>query len=34
MKLKNVVYFNEEAECACAAASEVLDMFEGLLAKL
>ncbi|XP_028805821.1 uncharacterized protein LOC114760701 [Neltuma alba] len=31
---KDTVYFNEEAECARAAVSEVLEMFEGLLAKL
>ncbi|KAI9112677.1 hypothetical protein K1719_016343 [Acacia pycnantha] len=31
---KDTVYFNEEAECARAAVTEVLEMFEGLLAKL
>ncbi|KAF8405895.1 hypothetical protein HHK36_007973 [Tetracentron sinense] len=31
---KETVYFDEEAECARAAVKEVLDMFEGLLAKL
>lgn len=34
MESKETVYFNEEAECARAAVKEVLDMFEGLLAKL
>ncbi|GFZ09977.1 hypothetical protein Acr_21g0005760 [Actinidia rufa] len=31
---KETVYFNEEAECARDAVNEVLDMYEGLLAKL
>ncbi|KAI4352779.1 hypothetical protein L6164_006999 [Bauhinia variegata] len=31
---KETVYFNEEAECARAAVKEVLDMYEGLLARL
>ncbi|XP_075656796.1 embryogenesis-like protein [Castanea sativa] len=34
MESKETVYFNEEAECARAAVKEVLDRFEGLLAKL
>nr|XP_048332540.1 embryogenesis-like protein [Ziziphus jujuba var. spinosa] len=34
MESKETVYFDEEAECARAAVKEVLDMFEGLLAKL
>ncbi|KAK3018097.1 hypothetical protein RJ639_004782 [Escallonia herrerae] len=31
---KETVYFDEEAECARIAVQEVLDMYEGLLAKL
>ncbi|KAF5735327.1 hypothetical protein HS088_TW15G00829 [Tripterygium wilfordii] len=34
MESKETVYFDEEAECARAAAKEVVDMFEGLLGKL
>ncbi|KAF5444528.1 hypothetical protein F2P56_033652 [Juglans regia] len=34
MESKETVYFDEEAECARAAVKEVLDMFNGLLAKL
>lgn len=34
MESKETVYFDEEAECARSAVKEVLDMFEGLLAKL
>ncbi|PON96282.1 hypothetical protein TorRG33x02_078710 [Trema orientale] len=34
MESKETVYFDEEAECARAAVKEVLDLFEGLLAKL
>ena len=34
MESKETVYFDEEAECARVAVKEVLDMFEGLLAKL
>ncbi|XP_062097951.1 embryogenesis-like protein [Humulus lupulus] len=34
MESKETVYFNEEAECARAAVKEVLDLFEGLLAKV
>ncbi|KAL5560277.1 hypothetical protein UlMin_036488 [Ulmus minor] len=34
MDSKETVYFDEEAECARAAVKEVLDLFEGLLAKL
>lgn len=34
MDSKETVYFNEEAECARAAVSEVLEMYEGLLGKL
>ncbi|XP_062157726.1 embryogenesis-like protein [Alnus glutinosa] len=34
MDSKETVYFDEEAECARAAANEVVEMFEGLLAKL
>ncbi|XP_059454304.1 embryogenesis-like protein [Corylus avellana] len=34
MESKETVYFDEEAECARAAANEVVEMFDGLLAKL
>lgn len=34
MESKETVYFDEEAESARAAVKEVLDLFEGLLAKL
>lgn len=34
MESKETVYFDEEAECARDAVKEVLDMYEGLLAKL
>ncbi|KAK4777917.1 hypothetical protein SAY87_018104 [Trapa incisa] len=34
MESKETVYFNEEAECARAAVKEVVELFEGLLAKL
>ncbi|KAK4434133.1 hypothetical protein Salat_0576000 [Sesamum alatum] len=34
MESKETVYFNEEAECARAAVSEVLEMYQGLLKKL
>ncbi|KAI3465425.1 hypothetical protein Pfo_022088 [Paulownia fortunei] len=34
MESKETVYFNEEAECARAAVSEVLEMYQGLLGKL
>lgn len=34
MESKETVYFDEEAECARAAVKEVLDLYEGLLAKL
>lgn len=34
LESKETVYFDEEAECARAAVKKVLDMFEGLLAKL
>lgn len=34
LESKDTVYFDEEAECARAAVSEVLGMFEGLLARL
>lgn len=34
MESKETVYFDEEAECARAAVKEVVDLFEGLLAKL
>ncbi|XP_010428001.1 PREDICTED: uncharacterized protein LOC104712738 [Camelina sativa] len=34
MDSKETVYFNEEAECARAAVTEVLEMFEGLLGKV
>lgn len=34
LESKETVYFNEEAECARDAVKEVLDMYEGLLAKL
>ncbi|XP_010415879.2 PREDICTED: uncharacterized protein LOC104701831 [Camelina sativa] len=34
MDSKETVYFNEEAECARAAVTEVLEMFEGLLRKV
>ncbi|CAL0320511.1 unnamed protein product [Lupinus luteus] len=34
LESKDTVYFDEEAECARAAVNEVLDLFEGLLAKL
>ncbi|XP_022133476.1 uncharacterized protein LOC111006046 [Momordica charantia] len=34
MESKETVYFDEEAECARDAVKEVLEMFEGLLAKL
>lgn len=34
LESKETVYFDEEAECARAAVKEVLDLFEGLLAKL
>ncbi|KAF7820334.1 uncharacterized protein G2W53_025789 [Senna tora] len=34
LESKETVYFNEEAECARAAVSEVLRMFEGLLGRL
>lgn len=34
MESKETVYFDEEADCARAAVKEVLDLFEGLLAKL
>ncbi|XP_068651522.1 embryogenesis-like protein [Aristolochia californica] len=34
LESKETVYFNEEAECARDAAKTVLDMFDGLLAKL
>lgn len=34
LESKETVYFDEEAECARAAVREVLELFEGLLAKL
>lgn len=34
MDSKETVYFDEEAECARDAVKEVLDMYDGLLAKL
>lgn len=34
MESKETVYFNEEAECARAAVKDVVDLFEGSLAKL
>lgn len=34
LESKETVYFDEEAECARLAVKEVLDLFEGLLAKL
>lgn len=34
MESKETVYFDEEAECARDAVKEVLEMYEGLLAKL
>lgn len=34
MDSKETVYFDEEAECARATVTHVLDMFNGLLAKL
>lgn len=34
LESKETVYFDEEAECARIAVKEVLDLFEGLLAKL
>ncbi|XP_010471179.1 PREDICTED: uncharacterized protein LOC104751010 [Camelina sativa] len=34
MDSKETVYFNEEAECARAAVTEVLELFEGLLGKV
>lgn len=34
MESKETVYFDEEAECARAVVKEVLDLYEGLLAKL
>ncbi|XP_054785850.1 embryogenesis-like protein [Prosopis cineraria] len=34
LESKETVYFDEEAECARAAVTEVLEMFEGLLNKL
>ena len=34
LESKETVYFDEEADCARAAVKEVLDLFEGLLAKL
>ncbi|GER55468.1 late embryogenesis abundant protein [Striga asiatica] len=34
MDSKETVYFNEEAECARVAVSEVLELYEGLLSKL
>ncbi|OIW06578.1 hypothetical protein TanjilG_03972 [Lupinus angustifolius] len=34
LESKDTVYFDEEAECARASVNEVLDLFEGLLAKL
>ncbi|KAL0432768.1 UNVERIFIED_CONTAM: hypothetical protein Slati_2611100 [Sesamum latifolium] len=34
MESKETLYFNEEAECARAAVSEVLEMYQGLLKKL
>ncbi|CAA0830124.1 Unknown protein [Striga hermonthica] len=34
MESKETVYFNEEAECARVAVSEVLELYEGLLNKL
>ncbi|XP_031392901.1 uncharacterized protein LOC116204765 [Punica granatum] len=34
MESKETVYFDEEAECARAVVKEVLDLFDGLLAKL
>ena len=33
MESKETVYFDEEAECARTAVKEVLDLFNGLLAK-
>lgn len=34
MESKETIYFNEEAECARAAVTEVLEMFDGLLGKV
>ncbi|XP_057974655.1 embryogenesis-like protein [Malania oleifera] len=34
LESKETVYFDEEAECARAVVKEVLEMFDGLLAKL
>ncbi|CAA6666229.1 unnamed protein product [Spirodela intermedia] len=34
LESKDTVYFNEEADCAREAVKEVLDLFDGLLAKL
>ncbi|PKI62374.1 hypothetical protein CRG98_017180 [Punica granatum] len=34
MESKETVYFDEEAECAKAVVKEVVDLFDGLLAKL
>ncbi|KAK7270404.1 hypothetical protein RIF29_23508 [Crotalaria pallida] len=34
LESRDTVYFDEEAECARAAVNEVLDLFEGLLAKV
>ncbi|KAJ1419760.1 hypothetical protein SESBI_14897 [Sesbania bispinosa] len=34
LESKDTVYFDEEAECARAAVNEVLNMFDGLLARL